>query len=242
MRKTVLVTGGSCGLGSSLAWEFAKGNYDIILTYFKNEENALSIREKIMESFGVGVKAVKIDLEKEAEICRLVESIERIDVLINNAAYNDDGDILEKGADNFLKTYRVNTIAPFLLSKGLYEKLKSSHGTIINVCSTNGIDTVEPASADYDASKAALLNLTKNLALAFAPSVRVNAVAPGWLDTASTSDMEPKYRRNEENKILLGRFAKVEEVAKVIYFLCSEEASYINGEVIRIDGGIHYGN
>ncbi len=242
MRKTVLVTGGSCGLGSSLAWEFAKGNYDIILTYFKNEDNALSVRNKIKESFEVDVKVVKIDLEKEEEISRLVESIEKIDVLINNAAYNNDGDILEKGADNFLKTYKVNAVAPFLLSKGLYEKLKSSRGTIINVCSTNGIDTVEPSSADYDASKAALLNLTKNLALAFAPLVRVNAVAPGWLDTASTSDMEPKYRRNEENKILLGRFAKVEEVAKVIYFLCSEEASYINGEVIRIDGGIHYGN
>ncbi len=124
------------------------------------------------------------------------------------------------------------------MSKCLYEKLRGVRGSIVNVASTNGIDTMYPESIDYDSSKAALINITKNLAKAFSPEVRVNAVAPGWINTSSTKDMRDTFRDDEEKKILLNRFAEVDEIAQVVYFVASDDASYINGAVLRVDGGI----
>ena len=116
--------------------------------------------------------------------------------------------------------------------------LKHQSGVIINISSTNGIDTLETYSMDYDASKAGVISLTKNFATALAPYVRVNAVAPGWTSTEAVLKMNPTYLKEEKNKILLERFAKPEEIASVVFFLASDEASYINGAVLRVDGGL----
>lgn len=242
MRKCVLITGGARGLGSSIAREFAKNGHDIIFTYYNSGESAIKIKSDLEKKYGVTVDAIKVDLENVEEIENLISKIKNVDVLINNSAYNDDCDIFEKKSEQFLKTYKINAVAPFLLSKGLYEILKDKHGNIINIASTNGIDTMYPSSVDYDASKASLINITKNLSIAFAPDVRVNAVSPGWINTESTSDMEEKWRKIEEGKILLKRFAEPDEIAKVVYFIASDDASYINGSIIRVDGGIYDGN
>lgn len=242
MNKRVLITGGAKGLGASITKYFAKNGYDIIFTYYKSEDRARELKKILEREFDVKVEVIKANFLIDEDIESLIEQIEDIDVLINNAAYNDDDDIFAKDADAFLKTYRINAVAPFLLSKGLYEILKKKNGTIINIASTNGIDTMYPESIDYDASKAALINITKNLATAFAPHVRVNAIAPGWIDTPSTEDMERKFRESEENKILMHRFANPDEIAKLVYFVASDDASYMNGSTIRIDGGINHGN
>ena len=110
-------------------------------------------------------------------------------------------------------------------------------GCIINISSTNGIDTNYPYSLDYDASKAGVISLTKNLAKELAPNIRVNAIAPGWVNTDMNKNLTDNFIKEEQEKILLNRFAEDYEIAKVIYFLSTEDASYINGSIIRVDGG-----
>ncbi len=116
--------------------------------------------------------------------------------------------------------------------------LEQQYGKIINISSTNGIDTIYPYSIDYDASKAGLINMTKNLAIEFAPFINVNAVAPGWVDTGMNDDLSDSYLQSEMEKTLLKRFAEPEEIAEVVVFLASDKARYIDGETIRVDGGL----
>ncbi len=116
--------------------------------------------------------------------------------------------------------------------------MKNKSGKIINVSSTNGINTFFPSSIDYDASKAAIINLTYNLAIQFAPYINVNAVAPGWVNTEMNKELTKELIEEETEKIYKRRFAEPEEIAKVICFLASEGAEYINGTVIKVDGGM----
>ena len=115
--------------------------------------------------------------------------------------------------------------------------LEEKNGAIINVSSTNGLETYYEYSLDYDASKAGLISLTHNLSNYLAPYIRVNAVAPGWVNTEMNKELDSCYIKEECDKIYLKRFAEPKEVAKVIYFLASDDASYINNEVLRVDGG-----
>ncbi|HBA37713.1 MAG TPA: beta-ketoacyl-ACP reductase, partial [Firmicutes bacterium] len=203
---------------------------------------AHELKDKLSKDYGVQVMSYKVDLENEEEIEALVRKVGRVDVLVNNAAYNDDCEVLSKTGENFIKILKVNLVAPFLLSKELYSELKKNGGCIVNVASTNGIDTMYPESLDYDASKAGLINLTKNLSSAFGPEVRVNAISPGWIDTEGTADMEPSFKKREIEKTVMKRFATPEEIAKVVLFVASEEASYMTGSILRIDGGVKYGD
>ena len=136
---------------------------------------------------------------------------------------------------------KINLVAPFLLSKlfgkDMYENKK---GNIINISSTNGIDSYYEYSLDYDSSKAALINLTHNLANHYSPYVRVNCVCPGWINTPMNKELDQEYKEKEEKKILLNRFAEVDEIANLVYFLSSDEASYINDSIIKIDGGVKH--
>ena len=168
----------------------------------------------------------------------VIEEFHHIDVLVNNAGIAIDTIFEDKTVNNFLKTLEVNLIGTFLVSKyvGKY-MLENKKGSIINVSSTNGIDTIYPESLDYDASKAGVISLTKNLALEYAPYIRVNSVAPGWVVTDMNQDLSHEFIENEEEHILLKRFADPIEIAKVVLFLAGNDASYINGEVIRVDGG-----
>ena len=135
----------------------------------------------------------------------------------------------------------TNLIAPFLVSKYVgYEMLKNNKGKIINISSTNGINTFFPTSIDYDASKAGIISLTHNFALELSPIVRVNAICPGWINTNMNKDLSIEFKNKETEKILLNRFAAPREIANVIYFLSTEEASYINDSVIKVDGGVNH--
>ena len=115
--------------------------------------------------------------------------------------------------------------------------IEEKNGAIINVSSTNGLETYYEYSLDYDASKAGLISLTHNLSNYLAPYIRVNAVAPGWVNTEMNKELDSCYIKEECDKIYLKRFAEPKEVAKAIYFLASDDASYINNEVLRVDGG-----
>ena len=115
--------------------------------------------------------------------------------------------------------------------------VKQEHGSIVNISSTNGINTYYPTSVDYDASKAGLISLTYDSAVQFAPYVRVNCVAPGWVNTEMNDELPEDFVKSETERILVKRFAEPEEIAKAVYFLASEDASFINGTVLKVDGG-----
>jgi len=240
-KKTVLITGASKGLGAAIAKVFAKNNHNIILNYNNSEEEALKLTEELKQ-YNIEVLPIKADMTKEEEIKEMVgisiNKFKKIDVLINNAGIAIDTTFEDKTKENFIKIIDTNLIAPFLVSKYVGEcMLKEKQGSIINISSTNGIDTYYEYSLDYDASKAGMISLTHNLALHFAPYIRVNCVAPGWIKTEMNKNLDEEYKKSEESKILLKRFADPVEIAKVVYFLSTDDAKYINNETIRVDGG-----
>lgn len=233
MEKIILITGGTSGLGYATVKKLE--NCKIILTYNNNTLKAESMKSENIDVF-------KCDMTSENDIKNLynyvVEKYGYIDVLINNAAIAIDTLYEDKTKENFIKTLDTNLIGPFLLSRYFGDLMyQRKSGKIINISSTNGIDTNYPMSLDYDASKAGLISLTRNLALQYAPYVLVNAVAPGWINTEMNKNLDNDFIDNETKKILLNRFAEPEEIANVIKFLVSDDASYINNTVIRIDGG-----
>lgn len=242
MRKTVLITGSSSGIGKEIARALAK-DYDVILHYNNGYESAKLLKEELDKKYNRDYLMVKCDLSKEEEIDNMLNTIYKrynsIDILINNAGIAIDTLFEDKTKDNFMKTLDINLIAPFLLCKKIGPKMKENkYGVIINISSTNGIDTSYIESLDYDASKAGLISLSKNLANYFVPYVRVNTICPGWVNTEMNKELDNDFIKNEENNILLGRFANPEEIANLVEFLISDKASYINNSIIRIDGGI----
>ena len=240
--KVVLVTGSSRGIGRSIAISFAKEGANVIINYKKSTMDA-NIAYEIVSSYGNKCMAIKADVANENEVKKMIDEIiseyGRIDILVNNAGIAYDSDIDEKTTANWQDTLNTNVLGPFLTSKYAGKKmLEQKYGKIINISSTNGINTTYPYSMDYDASKAALINLTKNLAIQFAPHINVNSVAPGWVDTAMNSNLPKSYLKEEKEKILLKRFAEPEEISNVVLFLASDKARYITSEIITVSGGL----
>ena len=237
MNKRVLITGGAKGLGAAIAEVFAKNNFDVIITYLNSEKEAQRLCSFLHDKYGINAECYRMDVTNESDIKDVLLRVNNLDCLVNNAAYNNDCDFFEHSKDEFMKVLETNLIGSFMVSKYFYNKIAQSNGSIVNVASKNGIDTYYPESIDYDASKAGLINLTKNMAIAFAPSVRVNAVAPGWINTHNTLDMNHEFKNDELSKILLNRFAEPEEIAKLVYFV-GIEATYMTGSVVECDGGV----
>ncbi|MBP3841299.1 MAG: SDR family oxidoreductase [Bacilli bacterium] len=240
MRKNVLVTGSSRGIGKSIAIEFAKNGYDVIINYNLNEIEAKKALEEVSK-YNDNSIIVKCDISNEDEVKEMSQIINekygKLDSLINNAAVANDSIFLDKSKEDFMNVYETNLIGPFLCTKYL-SSLMNDNSSIVNISSTNGIDTYYPYSADYDASKAALISLSNNIAVELAP-IRVNTVCPGWVNTDMNKELDLDYVKSEEEKILLKRFAEPEEIAKTVLFLCSDNASYINKSIIRVDGGFY---
>lgn len=242
MKNVVLVTGSSKGIGKATIIEFAKKGYDVVINYFSSKEEAEELAELVKNEYQVDALVIKADVSQEEEVKKMVEKIidkfGHIDCLVNNAGIAIDTTFEDKTVENFRRTLDVNLIGTFLVSKYVGEyMLKEKSGVIVNISSTNGIDTIYPESLDYDASKAGIISLTKNFALQYAPYIRVNSIAPGWVLTDMNKELDEDFVKEEEAKILAKRFAEPDEIAKVVVFLASSDASYINGEVIRVDGG-----
>ncbi len=241
MNRVVLITGASRGIGSSIANRFAQEKDIIIINYNSSEERALEVKKKIESKYSTPVMVIRADISNEEEVKEMIKQVidiyGKIDILVNNAGVAIDTLVEDKKVEDFEKTLKVNLIGAFLCAREC-SKYMEEGSSIINITSTNGIDTYYPYSLDYDASKAGLISLTHNLAVEYSPKIRVNAVAPGWVNTEMNKELDKEYIEEECEKILIHRFAEPEEIASVAVFLASPEARYINSEVIRVDGGL----
>lgn len=238
-RKVAIITGASRGIGAAIAIDLASNGYDVVINYINNKDSALKVQREIKSKYQVNSIIYQADVSNQTEVKEMVEKtlsvFGRIDLLVNNAGIAIDTLFEEKTIEDFDKTLKTNLIGAFICARECAKYMKK--GNIINITSTNGIDTYYPYSIDYDASKAGLISLTKNLSVEYAPNIRVNAVAPGWVNTEMNKELDLEYMKEECSKILLNRFADANEIAYVVSFLASDKASYINGEIIRVDGG-----
>lgn len=240
--KTVLVTGSNKGLGKSIIIKYASKGYNTIITYHTNKDEATLLNDYIKDKYGVESKVFNLDISSEESVKSLRDTLVKerinIDVLINNAGISIDNDYTNKDKDEFLKVVTTNLVGTYLVTKYIGKEMYDrKSGVIINISSNNSIDSYYKESIDYDASKAGINNMTHNFANIFSPYVRVNAVCPGWINTPMNEEISSVFKKSEEKKILLGRFANPEEIANLVYFLGSDEASYINDSIIKIDGG-----
>lgn len=242
--KVVLVTGSAKGIGAAIIREFAKNKCYVIINYNTSSKEALTLQKELLV-YNIKSLVIKADITNSKEVDSMINQImnefKRIDILVNNAAICNDSLFSDKTKDSFNKVLDTNLVAPFLLSKKVGEIMyEQKSGVIINISSTNGLDKYYPMSLEYDASKSALISLTHNLSLQYAPYIRVNAIAPGWVSTESELKLlDENYIKDEEEKIFLKRFAKESEIADVVVYLASDKASYINNSVIRVDGGTY---
>jgi 3-oxoacyl-[acyl-carrier protein] reductase len=240
-NKVALITGASRGIGRAIALGFAKEGAKVIINFFESDNDAKEVVERI-KGLGSDAIAIKADVSEEEQVKKMFEEATdkfgRLDILVNNAGVVFDVPLFEKTIEQWKRTPNVNLLGTFLCSKyASREILKNNEGKIINISSTNAINSFSPEAADYDASKAGIITLTKNFAKELAPNVKVNAIAPGWVNTEMNKDLPKDFVDEETNKIFLKRFAEPEEIAKVALFLASDDANYITGSVIVVDGG-----
>ena len=242
MNKNVLVTGGTRGIGEAISREFAKKGYNLIINYVNSNEKAQNLKQELEKEYNIKVLPIQADISNEIAIKNMVDTaikeFGKIDVLVNNAGIVIDKEFEDRTVEDWKKTLDINLIAPFVLTKLVgKEMMKQKSGAIINISSTNGINTYYPTSVDYDASKSGLISLTYDSAVQFAPYVRVNCVAPGWVNTEMNKELPEDFVKEETERILVKRFAEPKEIAKVVTFLASEDASFVNSTVIKVDGG-----
>ncbi|MBQ8234994.1 MAG: SDR family oxidoreductase [Bacilli bacterium] len=225
----ILITGATRGIGKEIAILFAKHKHDIIFTYNKNFELALQL-EKELKEYNVDVSLYHLDITNTNEINELVSNIGNIDILVNNAALSMDNNIEEKTKKEFEQVLGVNLIGPFMLIKKIAPIMKK--GVIINICSTDGIDTYSNISVDYCASKAGLINLTQNLATYY-KDIRLYALCPNWVNTESVLEMNKGYLRREMKRIGQKKLIDKKDVAKMVYDLVKSKKK--SGSIVRMD-------
>ena len=246
MKKIALITGGARGIGKKVAETLGSLGFCIVVNYKSSEARAKEFEQQLKKK-KVDCLFFKSDVSSEEQVKTMINEIikkyGRIDVLVNNSAVTNDTLFQEKTAESFRKVIDVNLIGAFNVSKLVGDIMYAQKtGKIINIASTNGINTYFPMCLEYDASKAGLISLTHNLAVQFAPYVNVNAIAPGFIATESELDgVDDEFVKLESDKVLLKRAGTEEDVANLVKFLVSDESNYINNEIIRIDGGL-YGN
>ncbi len=232
-RKVVLVTGSSNGIGKSTIIEFAKSGYDVVINYNTDKGSALEL-EKNIHSYGGKSLVIKCDVSSEVEVKNMINTIinefGRIDVLVNNAGIAIDNDIYDKSKDEFMKVLEVNLVGTFLVTKEVTKYMDK--GVIVNISSTDGIDTYNELSMDYCASKAGVISLTKTLALRF-PNLNVYSIAPNWVKTKPVLEMDPTFLQNELTRIGQKELIEPDEVAKKILELVNNPLP--SGSIVRID-------
>lgn len=239
--RVAIVTGASRGIGRAIAINLAAKGASVVINYSKDEEGANSVLKEIVDLGGYG-KIIKADVSNFSEAKYLVEecvkTLGRVDILINNAGVSHNGLFMDMSKEAIDRVIDVNIKGTMYMCHSFIQKVLGKNGVIVNVSSIWG-QVGASCEAVYCASKGAIDLLTNSLAKEMGLSgIRVNAVAPGVIDTNMNNNLSDEEKVSLCDEIAIGRFGKCEEVANVVAFLCSDEASYMNGKVITVDGGM----
>ncbi|MEA5002922.1 MAG: 3-oxoacyl-[acyl-carrier-protein] reductase [Christensenella sp.] len=243
MAKTAVVTGASRGIGKAVALRLAKDGNNVVVNYlFDDEDYAGTVKE--IEALGVKAVAIKADVSKFDEVKDMMEKVKEefgsVDILVNNAGITRDGLLARMKEDDFDAVINVNLKSVFNCCRhAVSYMMKQRSGRIINMASVVGLSG-QGGQTNYAASKAGIIGFTKSLAKEIGSrNITVNAVAPGFVETPMTDAMPEKAREEVLGSIPLGRGATVEDIADAVSFLAGDEAGYITGHVLSINGGMY---
>jgi 3-oxoacyl-[acyl-carrier protein] reductase len=241
-EKVAVVTGASRGIGRACAEALASGGWKVAIGYRTNDADAKEVQNAIEDAGGVAM-SVRIDTLDESSVTdafkEVSEALGAVTGLVNNAGYSKDGLLITYSMDEFQKTLDTNVRGTYLCARAaLRGMLRARWGRIVNMSSAVALHGNAGQTA-YGASKSAIVGITKSLAREVgAKGITVNALCPGLLDTEMTSHLTDEARAYYVDQTPLGRTARLEEVAAVVRFVMSDEASYVNGVVLPVDGGL----
>ena len=241
-KKTALVTGAGKGSGRAIALALAKMGVLVIVNYRGSKEQAEETVQKIRE-MGQEAEAYPCDVSDfqavETMMKTIVSKYGRLDILVNNAGITKDGLILKMSEEDFDKVVDTNLKGTFhTIRHASRQMIRQRSGRIINISSVSGV-MGNPGQANYAAAKAGIIGLTKTMAKELGSrGITVNAIAPGFIETDMTAVLSESVQQNIQAQIPLGHFGKPEDVAAAAAFLASEEAGYITGQVLCVDGGM----
>ena len=241
--KVALVTGASRGIGRATALELARGGAFVIVNYLQSEEAAKSTLSAIKERGGKGVLRpfdVADFTRVQEEISKIGEEFGGLHILVNNAGITGDGLLVRMKEEEWDRVISVDLKGAFNCSRAAAKiMIRQRTGRIINLTSIIG-EMGNPGQANYSAAKSGIIGLTKSLAKELGSrGITVNAVSPGFIETDMTEGIPEEIKKRYMENVPLGRFGTPEEVARVIAFLASDSASYITGEVVRVNGGLY---
>lgn len=235
MGKTVLVTGSAKSIGRAIILEFSKKGYNVIINYLTSQKQALELKKEVEEKYNVKALIVKADITNEKEVIEMKNYIKKefgkLDVLVNNAVYECDNNYLNKTKDEFMKTLEVNVVGTFLVTKYLTSIMNS--GIVINISSTDSVDTYSALSLDYSASKAGVNSLVQTFSISI-PNIKFISLLLPWVNTESTREMFYEYLKNELKRTNQKRLMDEVEVAKEVYRYCIDE-KIKSGSIVRIE-------
>jgi 3-oxoacyl-[acyl-carrier protein] reductase len=240
--KVAIVTGASRGIGRAVAERFAAEGASVVVNYTQGAANATAVVAGIAKAGGTAI-AVQADVSRSADVGRLVdqtrERFGRIDVLVNNAGVMVAKGVLETSEDDWDVTIDVNLKGAYLCSKAVAPAMiRQGSGSIINMSSNSGL--YHPSAmrfTEYVVSKAGMNGLTKAMALALGPQIRINAICPGWIRTDMVEEIDPAIQQRILEETALRRWGTPDDVASSAVFLASDEASFITGELLIVAGG-----
>lgn len=244
-KKVAIITGGSRGIGKEIAKKFAKENYNLVINYVSEKTNTEELKKEFeaFGAFGAEVLFIKTNVTSYEECEKMakdaINQFGKIDVLVNNAGVTKDSLLLRMKEEDFDTVINVNLKGTFNVTKACIPyMMKKKSGKIVNISSVVGISG-NSGQANYAASKAGIIGFTKSVAKELASrNILANCIAPGYIATDMTNGLSDAVKESINNQIPLKRVGMPEEVAKAVYFLASEENSYITGQVLNVDGGM----
>ena len=242
--RTVVITGGSKGIGRTIAYRFSEENAKIVIIHFDPSDDACGETIDQLKANGVAAEGYRADISSfdvaDQLFHEILEKHEKIDVLINNAGITRDTLLLRMSEELWDTVLRVNLKSVFNCTKAVVRSMSQKRsGTIVNISSVIG-QIGNFGQSNYAASKAGIMGFTKSIAKEVAGrGINVNAVAPGFIDTEMTEAIPEKEKENFIKQIPFGKMGKPEDVAEAVYWLCSNAAGYITGQVIHVNGGLY---